>query len=141
MTLPFQASCVAIGDRALLIAGDSGSGKSSLALSLIDRGAQLVGDDGVLLEASDGKLFASPHPNTTGLLEVRNLGILRFATCTGIPVALVIRLDETAERFIEIADLILLQGIAVPLIRLWPHSQVLHLRAELALDRYGLFSS
>lgn len=38
-----QATCVAIGGRGVLIEGLPGSGKSSLALALIDRGAQLVG--------------------------------------------------------------------------------------------------
>ena len=45
----FQASAVAINGRALLIEGEPGAGKSSLALALIDRGAQLIGDDGVAL--------------------------------------------------------------------------------------------
>ncbi len=53
-----QASCVAIGERALLIEGLPGSGKSSLALALIDRGATLVGDDGVVLVNRNGILWA-----------------------------------------------------------------------------------
>lgn len=54
--IPHQATCIAIGGRALLIEGPPGSGKSSLALSLIDRGAMLIGDDSVLLEARHGRL-------------------------------------------------------------------------------------
>ncbi|WP_210766612.1 HPr kinase/phosphorylase [Caenibius tardaugens] len=57
-----QATCIAIGGRAILIEGEPGTGKSSLALALIDRGAALVGDDGVQLQAADGLLFAAPHP-------------------------------------------------------------------------------
>ena len=55
---PRQASCVAIGGRGVLIEGDPGSGKSSLVLALLDRGAHLVGDDSLLIEAHDGRLLA-----------------------------------------------------------------------------------
>lgn len=136
--IPHQASCVAIGGRALLIEGPSGSGKSSLAQALIDRGALLIGDDGLLLEARNSRLLAYPHPNTRGLLEVRNVGLLTFPVCGEAPVALTIRLDESAPRFTEAAGQITLAGITVPMLRLWPGSPVLHLRAELALARFGL---
>lgn len=133
-----QASCVAIDGRALLIEGPPGSGKSSLALALIDRGAVLVGDDGVLLEACDGNLLARPHPETRGLIEVRNVGLVSLPVREDVPVALVIRLDEAAPRFLDEAESCELAGIELPLLRLWPGSPVLHLRAELALRRYGL---
>jgi HPr kinase/phosphorylase len=62
MSLLHQATCIAIANRAVLIEGEPGSGKSSLALVLIDRGAALVGDDGVRLETRAGRLLASPPP-------------------------------------------------------------------------------
>ncbi|MET0370189.1 MAG: HPr kinase/phosphatase C-terminal domain-containing protein [Sphingobium sp.] len=133
-----QATCVAIGGRGLLIEGPPGSGKSSLALALIDRGAALVGDDGVLLESVGHHLIARPHPNTRGLIEVRNIGVLTMAASTGAPLALVVLLDNAAPRFIETAETVIRGGVHLPLIHLWPESPVLHLRAELALDQYGL---
>jgi len=132
-----QASAVAIAGRAILIEGPSGSGKSSLVLALIDRGATLIGDDGVALDAEDGRLLASPAPAIAGLLEVRNVGLVRRQTAARVPVALVVRLDEAAPRFIEAAEQVERAGIAVPLVRLWPDSPVLHLRAEAALAQYG----
>ncbi len=135
---PHQATCVAIGGRGVLIEGPPGSGKSSLALALIDRGGVLIGDDGVLLEARGGVLFAHPHPNTRGLIEVRNLGLLTCPVAEEATVALVIRLDESAPRFIETPEATERGGVALPLVALWPHSPVLHLRAELALERFGL---
>ena len=132
-----QATCVAIGGRGVLIEGAPGSGKSSLALALIDRGAVLVGDDGVLLEASEGRLLAVPVPATAGKLEVRNLGLLDFPTVSGVPVALVAVLDAGAERWIEAADSCERSGVKLPLVRLWPGSSVLPLRVELALTHYG----
>ena len=131
-----QASCVAIGGRAVLIEGPPGSGKSSLALALLDRGAALVGDDGVLLEAQVGRLIAAPHPRTAGLIEVRNLGLLRLAEPVSAPVALVVVLDADAPRFIDAAETCERGGVALPLIRLDPHSGAR--KAELALAHYGL---
>lgn len=132
-----QATCVAIGSRGVLIEGPPGSGKSSLALALIDRGAVLVGDDGVRLEAQEGALLASPAPATAGKLEVRNLGLLDFPTVSRAPVALVVALDERAERWIEAAVTCERGGATLPLVRLSPGSPVLPLRVELALTHYG----
>ena len=134
---PHQASCVAIDGRAVLIEGPSGGGKSSLALTLIDRGAMLVGDDGVLLEQRRGRLWALPPPNIAGLLEIRNVGLARMATVTA-PVALVLRLDPGAPRHIEAPEQLALAGSTLPMIRLWPDTPALALRAEWALTMHGL---
>jgi serine kinase of HPr protein (carbohydrate metabolism regulator) len=135
--VPHQATCVAIRGRGLLIEGAPGSGKSSLALALIDRGAVLIGDDGVLLEALGGRLLARPHPRIAGNLEVRNLGLIELPT-TEAEIALVVQLDPDAPRFIDAAETVARCGLALPLIRLDPGSGVLHLTAEQALIRYGL---
>jgi serine kinase of HPr protein (carbohydrate metabolism regulator) len=133
-----QATCVAIGARALLIEGPPGTGKSSLALALIDRGAVLVGDDGVMLETRAGALIAHPHPNTRGLIEVRNLGPIEMPVCDAAPVALVLCLDAEARRFVETADTIEIAGVALPMLRMWPNGEVQAIKAELALERFGL---
>lgn len=132
-----QATCVAVDGRALLIEGPPGSGKSSLALALIDRGAVLVGDDSVWLEAPAGRLLASPHPSTRGLLEVRGVGLVEMPVADQVPVALLLRLDAKAPRFIEEAGSEAVLGVTIPALALWPESPVLHLRAELALRKYG----
>lgn len=138
MSAAHQATCVAIGGRGVLIEGPPGSGKSSLALALIDRGAVLVGDDGVLLEGCRDALFALPHPNIAGLLEVRNLGILSIAAAGKCRVCLVVVLDREAPRHIDAAEQAERAGVAVPLVRLWPETPVLALRVELALAHHGL---
>jgi len=134
--IPHQAGCVAINGRGLLLEGPPGIGKSSLALALIDRGATLVGDDGVLLEARDRVLWALPPPNIAGLLEVRNVG-LAMLPAEPARVALVVRLDSTAPRLPECAEQAVLAGVRVPLIRLWPDAPALPLRAEWALTLHG----
>jgi len=47
-------------------------------------------------------------------------------------------LEEAAPRYIEGADEAGLEGLALPLVRLWPDSPALALRAEWALKLYGL---
>lgn len=133
-----QSTCVAIGDRAVLIEGAPGSGKSALALELIDRGALLIGDDSVELKVAEGLLLAHPHPRTRGLLEVRNLGLLSFPVCGQAAVGLVILLDSGAPRFIDEPQEIVIEGVRLPLLGLWPGVAPLAIKAELAMARYGL---
>ena len=132
-----QATCVAINGRGLLIEGRPGSGKSSLALALIDRGAVLVGDDGVALEVRGKRLWALPAPSTRGLMEIRNVGIIEMPV-TEAPVCLLVAPDAAAPRFVEAADSTDIAGCAIPTLTLWPDSPVLALRAEAALSRFGL---
>jgi serine kinase of HPr protein (carbohydrate metabolism regulator) len=138
MSRALQLGCVAIGGRGVLIEGPPGAGKSSLALALIDRGAVLVGDDGVMLDVQGERLVAAPHPQTAGKLEVRNVGLIDFPVSPPVPVALVLRLDRAAPRFLEEADGVAIEGVNLPLVRLWPDSPVLALRAEIALKVHGL---
>ena len=82
MSATIHASAVLVGATALLIQGPSGSGKSRLALRLIQASqsgalkfARLVGDDRVHIEAHDGRLLVRPAERLSGLMEVRGLGI------------------------------------------------------------------
>lgn len=132
-----QATGVAFGEHGLLIEGPPGCGKSSLALALIDRGGTLIGDDAVALEVREARLWALPPPNVAELLEVRNVGLVRFPAAPAA-VALVVQLDPEAPRHIEQPETVARAGIALPLVRLWPGSPILALRAEMALSLHGL---
>jgi len=95
---PIHATTVAIDGAAVLLLGPSGSGKSDLALRLIDRGATLVSDDYTLLTVSDGRLIANAPPTISGKIEVRGLGIVALDQVSDVPVKLAVRLDRPVER-------------------------------------------
>lgn len=79
MSQLLHASAVAIGAHAVLLTGPSGSGKSDVALRLIDRGAKLVGDDAVMLDENQ---LCGPA-RLKGQIEVRGVGIVDVAYVTG----------------------------------------------------------
>ncbi|HUD94887.1 HPr kinase/phosphatase C-terminal domain-containing protein [Sphingobium sp.] len=137
-SIAYQATGVAIGGRGVLIRGAPGVGKSSLALSLIDRGAVLIGDDSMMLKPAEGRLLALPHPNTLGILEVRNLGLLPFPCVDTASVALVVDLVASADRYIEGPETIAICGVELPRIALWPEAVTLAIKTEMALRHYGL---
>ncbi len=134
----YPASCVSIGGAAVLISGESGIGKSELALALIDRGARLISDDHTGLRLEGGRLIASPAQNISGLLEVRNLGLLPIEPGPDCPVALLIELNRAAPRWIERSQHRVILGVGVPEIMLAPESHVLAIKAEMALQAYGV---
>ena len=139
MTATLHASCVAIGNRGVLLTGASGAGKSDLALRLIDRGARLVGDDGVMIEAFNGRLLASPGRNIEGQMEVRGLGILAFPWVSRVPLALVVALDQEVLRMPdELLPVRVFEGLTLPLIALNPFEASAAVKVEKALLLYGL---
>ncbi|GAO38439.1 putative HPr kinase/phosphorylase [Sphingomonas changbaiensis NBRC 104936] len=137
MSVLLHASCVAIDGRAVLITGESGAGKSDLALRLIDRGAALVSDDQVRLNAVDGQLIAAAPDTIAGQIEVRGLGIMAMAHRSPMPVSLLIELGAPIERMPEPRSRELC-GIGVPAVALDPFEAVAPIKAELALRELGL---
>ncbi len=72
-----HASAVAVSGRGLLILGKSGAGKSGLAMRLIGLGATLVSDDRVIITRRGEALVASPPDTIAGLIEARDVGLMR----------------------------------------------------------------
>ena len=134
---PIHASCIAIGGRAILIEGASGSGKSDLALRLIDRGAHLVSDDYTLLELKESRVFASPPATIEGRIEIRGVGIAAIPFERGVPVALAVSLDQPRERLPEPRSRDIM-GLSLPLIAVAPFEASAPLKVEHALALLGL---
>ena len=116
-----HASAVLAGNRAVLIRGAAGTGKSRLALALLGaaatgmlRFARLVGDDRVHIEPRHGRLVVRPAPSLAGLIEVRGVGIRRLDYEEAAIVGLVVDLAaENAERLPQPGETVL-KGVNLP---------------------------
>jgi HPr kinase/phosphorylase len=128
-----HASCVAMSGVGVVLYGPSGSGKSDLALRLIDAGARLVADDCLVVERCGDRLIGRPPEAAAGLIEVRGLGIMRVEHCVSAPLGLVVALDETEARLPEPMTHELL-GVALPCVRLDPRAPSVCAKIKLALD-------
>ena len=131
-------TAVAIAGRALILEGPPGVGKSGLALALIDRGAQLIGDDGVRTKRSTDRLLVNPPPNIAGLIEIRNVGIVEMPVAEQVPLALILMLSDNAERLPERAGSRNFLGCTIPELPFTPGAIAPAVRAEWALHQHGL---
>ena len=129
-----HASAVVLRETGVLIRGASGSGKTSLALALIDKTlmkqefAALVGDDWVALAPFSGRLIASGASQTAGIAERRGLGLVRVPTLAAGVVSLVVDLAATShppQRMPEaMTTLVRVEGVAVERLSLTHRSSV-----------------
>lgn len=134
-----QASAVAFDGRALLITGPPGSGKSSLTLALLERGAGFIGDDGVTLTRKEDTIIAHPPPNIAGLLDVRGVGLAHIDLTDPGPVALVLELGtKPTERLPESLARRELLGCPIPVLAFDPGTIAPAQRALWALRIHGL---
>jgi HPr kinase/phosphorylase len=118
MSVPetMHATCVAWDDRAVLITGSSGAGKSALGLSLLAYGCQLVADDYVRLTRQDCAVMAHSPDTIAGLIEARGLGILQAQARSQATIVLVVDLDQPEEERLPPKRRLTLLGRDLPLI-------------------------
>lgn len=76
--LLIHASAVRFVGKGILLLGASNSGKSDLALRLIDAGGMLIADDQVRLSRQGARLQARAPERLAGLIALRGIGILRL---------------------------------------------------------------
>jgi RNase adaptor protein for sRNA GlmZ degradation len=131
-----HATAVALDGAAVLLFGRSGTGKSDLALRLIDRGWTLVADDRVVVFAADGALKARAPAAIAGLIEVRNIGIVSEPALAEAHVVMAIDLEPGAERLPE-PRVRQFCGIDVPLVAIYPFGESVVLKVERALRHHG----
>lgn len=133
-----HASTVALDGRAVMISGPSGSGKSDLALRLLDRGFILVSDDQTVVRKDDGRLLASAPPTIHGKLEIRGVGIVEMETASDVPVALFVELTSDIQRLPDDSRERLVLDVRLPLISVDAMTASAPSKVALALDRLGL---
>ena len=135
---PVHGTVVALHGRAVLLRGPSGSGKSDLALRLIDRGFILVADDQVLLARDGDHLIAQAPLAIAGLIELRGFGLTAMPYCQRASLHLVVDLvpAQQVERLpdphaVEFFDL------DIPCLRLHAFDATTALKISLALAQTG----
>jgi len=133
-SLLVHATAVAIDGGAVLLRGPPGSGKSDLALRLIDGGARLIADDQTVLLRRDAHILVRAPATIAGLIEVRGVGVLRLDPLDEVQLALIVDLVPAAEverlpepRFETIL------GLAIPLLALAPFEASAAAKLRIAL--------
>ena len=131
-----HGTCVAIDGRGIMFRGPSGSGKSDLALRVIETGGRLVADDRTILDRDGERLIARCPETIAGRIEIRGVGLCAVpvldraelvAVCDLVGPGEVARLPEPGScRYL---------GVAVPLLRLAPFEA-----SAVAKVRYGVLS-
>ena len=133
-----HCSTVAIGGRAVMIEGRSGSGKSDLALRLIDRGAKLVSDDYTIARRQGKILLASPPPNIAGKMEVRGIGLVDMEHVSDVQLCLIVQLFDVVDRMPPVPEKRVVAGVAVPVMKIAPMENSAPIKVELAMETFGL---
>ncbi|TNE39106.1 MAG: serine/threonine protein kinase [Alphaproteobacteria bacterium] len=130
-----HGTAVALGEWAVLLRGPSGSGKSDLALRLIEKGALLVSDDQVALKKGPHFVCLSPPPTIAGLIEARGIGILKQPFRQEVPLGLVIDLvaPDQVPRMPD-AETTQILGFHIPCLKLTPFESSTPIKIRLALQ-------
>jgi HPr kinase/phosphorylase len=145
-----HGTCLSVGGAGVLLLGKPGSGKSDLALRMIDgegsglsgisRGARLVADDQVAVRRAGSRLVASAPPALAGKLEIRGLGIVQLAAEAEAVLRLAVRLSPSVE-IERLPDLersrMDILGLALPLVLIDPESASAPARIRAALDHFS----
>jgi HPr kinase/phosphorylase len=140
-----HGTCVSVNGEGVLILGEPGTGKSDLALRLIDEPGfgvsdslmrcMLISDDQVIITRHDNRLIASAPANISGKLEIRGLDIVTLATQSSVHLSLVVRLQSYSaiDRHPDHATFDIL-GLVLPLVEIDGNSPSAPARLRAALS-------
>lgn len=137
MSETVTASAVVYRGAGILIRGAPGAGKSALALTLIEDGGRLVGDDRVHLGVCHGRVIASSHGAVPGQIELRGRGLLERPFEPSAIVRLVVDLvaPDAFERLPKPGDLTArLLGVPLPRQPVAANSRLAPMLVREALD-------
>ena len=132
-----HASTVALDGRAVLISGLSGSGKSDLALRMLDRGFTLVSDDRTIVRKEGERLVASAPETIKGKLEIRGVGIVEMDAVDNVPVALFVELTSDIQRLPDDDRDRMILGVPLPIVSIDAMAASAPSKVAVALDRMG----
>jgi HPr kinase/phosphorylase len=133
--LKIHGTCVAIGNEAILFRGPSGSGKSDLALRVINCGGTLVSDDQTIIVRQEDELIMSSPENIRDKIEVRGVGIVNMPAKKEVRLGLVLDMmpSEKIDR-IPIPQFCWYLGLQVPVLGLHPFENSAPLKVQLAIN-------
>lgn len=139
-----HGTCVALGDRAALLRGAPGAGKSDLALRFLalpneaELRPLLVADDQVQLDVNGAIVTVSAPETLAGMMEVRGFGIQEMPTIAAARLVLVCDLvaaDQVPRMPPDPWDRTALEGVDMPLLHLSPFEASAPLKLKMALLR------
>ena len=136
-----HATCVKVDGVGILLRGPPGSGKTDLALRLMDQGADLVADDQVEIRVDEGAVLATAPEALKGFIEVRGLGIITVPCVPSVRVELVVDLEPTADiSRLPAPAKVAIEGVELPVFSVSPFegSAVIKLRLAVKADRHGI---
>jgi serine kinase of HPr protein (carbohydrate metabolism regulator) len=136
MSVIVQGTAIAIDGRGILLTGPPGCGKSDLALRLVGRGAQLIGDDLVRVAIAGERICVSALRKPSRL-HVAHVGVIAVGTLAIAPLALVVALESRIDRDARLDSVELLPGWSVPRITLPGLEASAPDKLLLALERWG----
>ena len=92
---------VEVYGEGILLLGDSGIGKSELAIELVKRGHRLVADDAVeLRKVSNRQIMGTAPENIRHFIELRGVGLINVSRVYG---AGAVKVSETVDLVVELA--------------------------------------
>ncbi len=94
-----HASAAAFNHQAVMMIGDSGSGKTRTLWRFLRLGFTMIGDDQISMHNDGDDIVLAPNPNAENRLEFRHLGIFAAKEVTTAPLKLVLDFNQSeAER-------------------------------------------
>lgn len=112
-----HGTSVAIENNGILITGESGTGKSDLALRLIDSGATLIADDITICVLTKKEILLYPDEQIKGIIEIRGIGLIRVQYIEGIKLKLIVDLNKKKlHRFPVREDKKTILGVKTPVV-------------------------
>lgn len=128
-----HATAVSIHGEALIITGPSASGKSDLALRLIDRGAQLIADDNIVIMGDHNAPIVAQSEHHMHAIEIRGVGIIAMDCVNNIPLKIIIQLTDKYEHIPSPLPLISFGHYVLPCLKISPFEISAPIKIEQAL--------